>query len=263
MIEKKMTRGVSVGALAALLSACGHLPIAEPAFEAMAAKRAGMPTDWTVAPMTGDPAAVISDYSVFQDAQLVAYVQEALENNRTLRAAIESVRQSEAVAAADALAPVPAGQRIARRQLDVRRRSTSTSTTRPIRSRCSAALQRRHHGRPQRLDPGVGRRPALDRSRLRADPPPDRSPGRPRLLHRDRTAASSSTSTASRSIASARPSASRRPASTPARSRATNWCWANPASRRPKTSILAIAKPRCAPPCARLNWRSAASRRTS
>ena len=95
MIEKIMTRGMSVGALA-LLTACGHLPIAEPAFEALTAKRAGMPNDWTVAPMTGDPAAVISDYSVFQDAQLVAYVQEALENNRTLRAAIESVRQSEA-----------------------------------------------------------------------------------------------------------------------------------------------------------------------
>ena len=97
MIDKKiMTRGVSVGALATLLTACGHLPIAEPAFDAMATKRAGMPNDWTVAPMTGDTAAVISDYSVFQDAQLVSFVQEALENNRTLRAAIESVRQSEA-----------------------------------------------------------------------------------------------------------------------------------------------------------------------
>ena len=96
MIDNKMTRGVSVGALAALLSGCGHLPIAEPAFEAMAVKRAGMPADWTVAPMTGDPAAAVADYSVFQDAQLIAFVQEALENNRTLRAAIESVRQSEA-----------------------------------------------------------------------------------------------------------------------------------------------------------------------
>jgi hypothetical protein len=45
--------------------------------------------------MTGDPAAVISDYSVFNDAQLTSFVQEALENNRSLRAAIESVRQSE------------------------------------------------------------------------------------------------------------------------------------------------------------------------
>ena len=97
MIDKKiMTRGVSVGALATLLSACGHLPIAEPAFDALATKRAGMPNDWTVAPMTGDTAAVVADFSVFQDAQLVSYVLEALENNRTLRAAIESVRQSEA-----------------------------------------------------------------------------------------------------------------------------------------------------------------------
>lgn len=96
MIDNKMTRGLSVGALAALLSACGHLPIAEPAFEAMADKRAGIPTDWTVGPMTGDTAAIIADYSVFQDAQLIAFVQEALENNRNLRAAIESVRQSEA-----------------------------------------------------------------------------------------------------------------------------------------------------------------------
>ena len=95
MIKNNMTRGVSAGALAILASACGHLPIAEPAFEAMSAKRAGMPTDWTVSPMTGDPAAVIADYGVFGDAQLVAYVQEALENNRSLRAAIESVRQSE------------------------------------------------------------------------------------------------------------------------------------------------------------------------
>ena len=97
MIDKKiMTRGVSVGALATLLTACGHLPIVEPAFDAMATKRAGMPNDWTVAPMTGDTAAVVADFSVFQDAQLVSYVLEALENNRTLRAAIESVRQSEA-----------------------------------------------------------------------------------------------------------------------------------------------------------------------
>ncbi len=95
MIRKNMTRGVSAGALAVFASACGHLPIAEPAFDAMAAKRAGMPTDWTVAPMTGDTSAIIADYGVFGDAQLVAYVQESLENNRSLRAAIESVRQSE------------------------------------------------------------------------------------------------------------------------------------------------------------------------
>lgn len=95
MIKNNMTRGVSAGALAVFASACGHLPIAEPAFEAMSEKRAGMPTDWTVAPMTGDASAVISDYGVFNDAQLTSFVQEALENNRSLRAAIESVRQSE------------------------------------------------------------------------------------------------------------------------------------------------------------------------
>jgi NodT family efflux transporter outer membrane factor (OMF) lipoprotein len=95
MIKNNMTRGVSVGALAALLSACGHLPIAKPAFEEMAEKRAGLPTDWTVAQMTGDTAAIVADYSVFNDAQLIAFVQEALENNRTLRAAIENVRQAE------------------------------------------------------------------------------------------------------------------------------------------------------------------------
>ena len=95
MIRKNMTRGVSAGALAVFASACGHLPIAEPAFDAMAAKRAGMPTDWTVSAMTGDTSAIIADYSVFGDAQLVAFVQESLENNRSLRAAIESVRQSE------------------------------------------------------------------------------------------------------------------------------------------------------------------------
>ncbi len=95
MIKNNMARGVSVGALAALLSACGHLPIAKPAFEEMSEKRAGMPADWTVAEMTGDPAAIIADYGVFNDAQLIAYVQEALENNRSLRAAIENVRAAE------------------------------------------------------------------------------------------------------------------------------------------------------------------------
>lgn len=97
MIKNNMVRGVSAGALAALLSACGHLPAADPAFEAMTEKRAGLPTDWTLAPMTGDAAAVIADYSIFNDAQLIAYVQEALENNRNLRAAIENVKQSEAL----------------------------------------------------------------------------------------------------------------------------------------------------------------------
>ncbi len=97
MIKNKLTRGVSVGMAAALLSACGHLPAAGPAFEAMSEKRAGLPTDWTVAPMTGDASAVLADYSVFNDAQLIAYVQEALENNRNLRAAIENVYRSEAL----------------------------------------------------------------------------------------------------------------------------------------------------------------------
>jgi len=95
MIKNNMARGVSVGALAALLSACGHLPIAKPAFDAMSEKRAGVPSDWTVAPMTGDTSAIIADYGVFNDAQLIAFVQEALENNRSLRAAIENVRAAE------------------------------------------------------------------------------------------------------------------------------------------------------------------------
>lgn len=96
MIKNNLTRGVSAGAMAVLASACGHLPIEKPAFEAMKAERAGLPADWTIAPMTGDPAAVVADYGVFADPQLTAYIQEALENNRTLRAAQESVRQSEA-----------------------------------------------------------------------------------------------------------------------------------------------------------------------
>ncbi len=98
MIDKKnLVRGSAATALAAALSACGHLPIAAPAFEAMSTQRAGLPADWTLAPMTGDPAAVVADYSVFGDAQLTAYLQEALENNRTLRATMENVRQSEAL----------------------------------------------------------------------------------------------------------------------------------------------------------------------
>jgi NodT family efflux transporter outer membrane factor (OMF) lipoprotein len=94
--NKKLLRVSSAGLAAALLSACGHLPIAKPAFEGMADKRAGLPSDWTIAPMTGDTAATIADYSVFGDAQLMAYIQEALENNRTIRASLESVRQSQA-----------------------------------------------------------------------------------------------------------------------------------------------------------------------
>jgi NodT family efflux transporter outer membrane factor (OMF) lipoprotein len=82
--------------MAALLTGCGHLPIEKPAFEAMKTQRAGLPADWTIAQMSGDLAATVSDYSVFGDAQLSAYITEALENNRSLRAAQESVRQSEA-----------------------------------------------------------------------------------------------------------------------------------------------------------------------
>jgi NodT family efflux transporter outer membrane factor (OMF) lipoprotein len=95
--QSKLARGVALGAMSAALSACGHLPIAGPAFEAMETQRAGMPADWIVAPMTGDASAVIADYSVFGDAQLSALIQEALENNRTLRATLENVRQSEAL----------------------------------------------------------------------------------------------------------------------------------------------------------------------
>lgn len=95
MIDQTLARTVSAGALLALLAACGHAPIAAPAFEAMDQKRAGLPEDWILAPMTGDTAAVIADYSVFGDAQLIAYIQESLENNRTLRAALESLKQSE------------------------------------------------------------------------------------------------------------------------------------------------------------------------
>ncbi len=96
MIDSKLARGVSIGAMAALVTGCGHLPIIEPAFEDMAEKRAGMPGDWTVKPMTGDTSQLIADYSVFGDPQLLALIQEALENNRSLRAAQESVRISEA-----------------------------------------------------------------------------------------------------------------------------------------------------------------------
>jgi NodT family efflux transporter outer membrane factor (OMF) lipoprotein len=100
MIDKKknLLRVSSAGVLVALLAAgCGHAPIAKPAFEAMTKERAGIPTDWTVAPMTGDTSAVIADYSVFGDKQLSAYIQEALENNRTLRATMENVNQSRAL----------------------------------------------------------------------------------------------------------------------------------------------------------------------
>lgn len=97
MSKTSIARGSAAGAMAAMLAACGHFPIAPEAFEQMSQKRAGLPADWTVAPMTGDASAVVGDYSVFNDPQLIAYVKEALENNRTLRATAENVRQSEAL----------------------------------------------------------------------------------------------------------------------------------------------------------------------
>jgi outer membrane protein TolC len=50
---------------------------------------------------------------VFSDAQLIAFVQEALENNRSLRAAIESVRQSEMALQQVRSRLLPADRRIA------------------------------------------------------------------------------------------------------------------------------------------------------
>ncbi|MBI1339910.1 efflux transporter outer membrane subunit [bacterium] len=97
MTKTLLTRGSAAGVLAAMLSACGHLPIAPQAFEDMSAKRAGLPTDWTIAPMTGDATAIVADFSVFGDPNLTAYVAEALENNRSLRATAENIRQSEAL----------------------------------------------------------------------------------------------------------------------------------------------------------------------
>jgi NodT family efflux transporter outer membrane factor (OMF) lipoprotein len=99
MIDKKnnLLRASSASVIAVMVAGCGHMPIAKPAFEAMQKERAGIPTDWTVAPMTGDASAVIADYSVFGDKQLSAYIQEALENNRTLRATMENVNQSRAL----------------------------------------------------------------------------------------------------------------------------------------------------------------------
>ncbi|MEZ5938205.1 MAG: TolC family protein [Hyphomonadaceae bacterium] len=96
-IDTRVVKGVALTSLTVALGACGHLPIAGPAFDAMETQRAGLPADWTIAEMTGDTTVVIADYSVFGDAQLTALIQEALENNRTLRASMESVRQSEAL----------------------------------------------------------------------------------------------------------------------------------------------------------------------
>src|SRR5262245_3349131 len=95
MIKNTLTRGISVGALAALASACGHLPIAKPAFDAMKEERSSLPADWTTGEMTGDTTPVIADYSAFNDPQLISFVQEALKNNRTVRVAVESLKQSE------------------------------------------------------------------------------------------------------------------------------------------------------------------------
>ena len=96
MIDSTLTRGSALGVLAAMLSACGHLPVAPPACEEMAVQRTGLPADWTLAPMSGDASGVIADYSVFGDTQLTGFLKEALDNNRSLKAALESVRQSEA-----------------------------------------------------------------------------------------------------------------------------------------------------------------------
>src|SRR5262245_30318776 len=95
MINNNLTRGISVGALAVLASACGHLAIVKPALDSMKNERSGMPADWTVGDMTGDTTAIIADYSAFNDPQLISYVQEALKNNRTLRGAAETLRQSQ------------------------------------------------------------------------------------------------------------------------------------------------------------------------
>ena len=95
MIKNNLTRGISVGALAVFASACGHLPIAKPAFDAMKNERASTPEDWAAGEMTSDTTAVIADYSAFNDPQLISYVQEALKNNRTVRGAVETLRQSQ------------------------------------------------------------------------------------------------------------------------------------------------------------------------
>ena len=75
--------GLGVGALAALLSACGHLPIAEPAFEAMSDKRAGIPTDWTVRQMTGDTAARFG--ACFSSHALVLLPNSSRKPKRVIR----------------------------------------------------------------------------------------------------------------------------------------------------------------------------------
>ena len=90
MIRKNMTRGVSAGALAVLASACGHLPIAEPAFDAMAAKRAGMTTNIAdygfqalfAATTSGRIDVAISSITCVRDTRLILY-SSSLNNGWT------------------------------------------------------------------------------------------------------------------------------------------------------------------------------------
>ena len=84
MIDSTLTRGSALGVLAAMLSACGHLPVAPPAFEEMAVQRTGLPADWTLAPMSGDASGVIADYSVFGDTQLTGFLLDLMVGNKEL-----------------------------------------------------------------------------------------------------------------------------------------------------------------------------------
>lgn len=97
MIDKTLlARSAALGAITVAATACGHLPIQPPAFEAMKAERVGIPEEFTLKPMTGDTGTIVQDYSVFNDTQLTAYIQEALDKNRTLRSSLEAVKQSQA-----------------------------------------------------------------------------------------------------------------------------------------------------------------------
>jgi len=97
MTDTSLLRFTAASVLAGLLAACGHLPASEPAFRDMASARTGLPADWTLGPMSGDASGVVADYSVFADPQLTGFVREALENNRSLKASMESVTRSEAL----------------------------------------------------------------------------------------------------------------------------------------------------------------------
>jgi NodT family efflux transporter outer membrane factor (OMF) lipoprotein len=97
MTDVRVLKLTVAGALASLLSACGHLPASDAAFSEMTAARTGLPQDWTLAPMSGTGAEIVSDYSVFGDAQLTAFVKEALDNNRSLKASMETVTRSQAL----------------------------------------------------------------------------------------------------------------------------------------------------------------------